>query len=653
MTTSIHDRPMKDYHNRIITLVSCILLSMTLYGASPDENEQLFYYTFNNKVPIEAVPGRFMLKKQQNIEMGEFENLVKDRVGEVQFDWFNSDICTVFACDTFVDDAIALMLAEDAIVSARPVYMITSDKEYFHKHHILQEPLTLGFVDLVVLKYKDNVDESVRDEIQKKFGLKKYTLKKNYELFAVSKTDDILSLSNRLYETGYFEFAYPELITRVTLCDNNAVFPNDPYFQYQVTLHNTGQAFNGHTGTPNADIDAPEAWALTMGSEDIVIAVIDLGVTSNHPDLPNTRQLRLNGSNFGAGDPDDPSPLGNDNHGNACAGVIAATSNNGKGVAGIAPLCKIMPIRIDYSSSPEDIADAIDFAVENGANIISNSWIYPSESNDVNSAIIRAIENAIENNVLVIFAAGNNANHSLGEEYKGFVEYPANRNLSGMLTVGASDRYDYQADYSPTDSCIDIVAPSHRAYPFNPDYYNGIIGENLDMWTIDIPGDSGCNKWHSDQGDYFSVNSYLPFSETGTEFKDYTGRFGGTSHSCPVVAGVAALVLSVNPNLTPQTVCNVLTNTAEKVGGYAYNNGRCDEMGYGRVNAKDAVWMVCDTTFYDNQVLYNNVQPVTGCDIYMKDDYIYDATLRVRYRNRVTIEGEFYIDNGTLDIRHY
>lgn len=76
-------------------------------------------------------------------------------------------------------------------------------------------------------------------------------------------------------------------------------------------------------------------------------------------------------------------------------------------------------------------------------------------------------------------------------------------------------------------------------------------------------------------------------------------------------------------------------------------------MGYGRVNAKDAVWMVCDTTFYDNQVLYNNVQPVTGCDIYMKDDYIYDATLRVRYRNRVTIEGEFYIENGTLDIRHY
>lgn len=119
-----------------------------------------------------------------------------------------------------------------------------------------------------------------------------------------------------------------------------------------------------------------------------------------------------------------------------------------------------------------------------------------------------------------------------------------------MLTVGASDRYDYQADYSPTDSCIDIVAPSHRAYPFNPDYYNGIIGENLDMWTIDIPGDSGYNKWHSDQGDYFSDNSYLPFSETGTEFKDYTGRFGGTSHSCPVVAGVAALVLSVNPNLT-------------------------------------------------------------------------------------------------------
>ncbi len=95
----------------------------------------------------------------------------------------------------------------------------------------------------------------------------------------------------------------------------------------QITCHNVGQEFNdGHTGTTDADIDAPEAWNITRGNEDIIIAVLDEGVTPDHPDLPNARQLRLNGSNFAApydqSNPNDPSPIGNGNHGNACAGVF-------------------------------------------------------------------------------------------------------------------------------------------------------------------------------------------------------------------------------------------------------------------------------------------------------------------------------------------
>jgi len=231
--------------------------------------------------------------------------------------------------------------------------------------------------------------------------------------------------------------------------------------------------------------------------------------------------------------------------------------------------------------------------------------------------------------------------------------FPANQKRNGMLAVGASDRYDYQSDYSPTDTCIDIVAPSHRAYPYNSYNGTGIAGENLEMWSIDIPGEDGYNKWHLDQGDYFPPGSYLPYSETGTAHKDYTGYFGGTSHSCPVVAGVAALVLSMNPNLTPQNVCKILKTTADTIGGYTYVNGKSPQTGYGRVNAKNAVWSLCDTTSYVNQELYLDVEILTGCNIYMKDDFVYDATLRVRPRNSVIIEGEFYIDNGVLDIRHY
>jgi subtilisin family serine protease len=108
-----------------------------------------------------------------------------------------------------------------------------------------------------------------------------------------------------------------------------------------------------------------------QGNNNIIIAVLDDGLTADHPDLPNTRQVRLNGSNFGDGDPNNPSPSGNHNHGNACAGIIGATQNNNEGISGIAPNCRIMPIRIfnsDGSSITQNrLADAINFARTNGA----------------------------------------------------------------------------------------------------------------------------------------------------------------------------------------------------------------------------------------------------------------------------------------------
>ena len=521
--------------------------------------------------------------------------------------------------------------------------MTIIDREYIKKHS-QKEPLALGLVDQIVVRYKEGVDESIKKRINQTFDLEKCGEGEIYEMYKVSKDKDILDLANRLFETGYYLFAYPQIIFRVTFCDDYAVYPNDPYFQYQVTLHNTGQTFNGHTGSVDADIDAPEAWAYTMGSEDIVIAVIDQGVSYNHPDLPGSRQVRIAGSNFGAGDPDDPSPTGNNNHGNACAGVIAATANNGEGIAGIAPLCKIMPIRFDETTSAERLADAICFATRNGANIISNSWSCSSAA-DVNASIVSAINYAINHNSLVLFAAGNTADHTFLND-NGYVTYPANQNIDGMLTVGASDRYDKQSNYSPSSSLIDVVAPSHKAYP------NQIIGETFEMWSIDIPGNSGYNPWPYDPFNYVTTGEILPSS--GTNNLSYTGRFGGTSHSCPVVAGVAALVLSVNPDLSPHTVCDIIKCSADTVGGYNYVNGRCDEMGYGRVNAHKAVWMACDTTFYVNQYS-NSDENVIGCDIYMEDDYVYGSdSLTVRARNNVLIRRDLYIENGSkLDIKRY
>lgn len=171
------------------------------------------------------------------------------------------------------------------------------------------------------------------------------------------------------------------------------------------------------------------------------------------------------------------------------------------------------------------------------------------------------------------------------------VDFPSNVTISSVLTVGASDRYDTKAFYSATSNpgssenqLIDVVAPSQRARPTE------IAGEAPEVWTIDTEdanGATGDNPWP------FS-GTQPPFGErlpsAGTNFLSYTGRFGGTSAACPQIAGIAALMLSINPNLSPQQVFDIITSGADKVGGYSYSNGRSNELGFGRVNARNAVY---------------------------------------------------------------
>lgn len=633
--------------------IALFLATGTLCGnaQTPEGKEGLFYYSSDQKIYIEEVPGKLIVKKEPHVSKDEVEIIITSYLEEGAIDWFNEDACVIKTDIEIVDGVIDYLISRDEIISARHLYMSTVDIEYY-KRHPSEELLSLGLTDQLVLKFKNGVEGSVQSDIINEYGLR--LLKKNeiYEMYTVSKSENVLAVSNKLFETGLFSFVQPEWICKISFFDNNAFYPNDPYFQYQVTLHNTGQTFNGHSGYVDADIDAPEAWALTMGRDDIVVAVIDEGVTSNHPDLPNTRQVRLEGSNFGSGDPDDPSPTGNHGHGNACAGVIAATSNNGEGVAGIAPLCKIMPIRTDENTSLSDMADAILFAVNNGARVLSNSWGYNTQVN-ISSSLVNAITNATnsDNNCVVLFAAGNTAGHAGSDN--GYVCFPANQSINGKLTVGASDRYDYQSDYSPSSSLIDIVAPSHRAHTYDGYAYPVIYGENMDMWSIDIPGNYGYNPWPLDQGTFFFEGETLP--ATGTNYLSYTGHFGGTSHACPVAAGVAALVLSMNPELTSQMVSAILKASADKVGGYTYVNGRCDEMGYGRVNAYNAVQMSCDTTFFVNTAVVGGSREVQGCDIYIKNSGVTNnGYLKVRAKNSVTIDGIFQIRSGSkLEIRHY
>jgi subtilisin family serine protease len=349
-----------------------------------------------------------------------------------------------------------------------------------------------------------------------------------------------LGVSTDLMESGLFEWSVPDFVVERV----SRYTPNDPNYPSQWHLNSTGQGGAKLT----ADVDAPQAWDTQKGSTSIVVAIIDGGVQYNHPDFSGNA---VAGYDF-LGNDATPLPSGSgDNHGTACAGVAVARHNNGIGVAGIAPFCKLMPIRlVGTGMTTAKEASAIAFAKNNGAAIMSNSW-GPPDGTGANYALPANVKSAIDDAKLngrggkgcLIFFASGNGNESV--ELDGYAKY------SGVIAVGASNDQAVRSYYSDYGPSLDCVAPS-----------NG--GTTSGIWTTDRTGTSGYS--------------------TG----DYTSTFGGTSSACPLAAGVMALVLSQNPNLTWQQAYNNITSTADKI-GTGYVNGFSNNYGYGKVNARAAV----------------------------------------------------------------
>lgn len=432
------------------------------------------------------------------------------------------------------------------IVSRNNKYTIISDKKMFPKETVKTYPVyktedgcLLGCNGQIL--FSPNKEENI-DIILRSFPIEILKITQSYVLAKISANskEDDLTIANAIQESGLVHYSHPNFVVLFQKLQDTI---SDPFFPNQFYLHSTGQVINdGHVTTIDADINAPAAWSITKGCSSIVIAVIDEGVTENHPDLPSSRQLRLSNSNLSAqydgSSANDPSPFEDDNHGNACAGIIAASHNN-EGIAGIAPNCVIMPIRVTFGySSLDDFASALNFAIINGADIISNSWAVLTSEPNCFPAIINVINNATYNGrngkgCVVSFAAGNTAHRVYNGT--GYVTFPANCSNELMITVGASDRNNEIANYSPSGDKISVVAPSHKAYP------DQISGEDFEVWTIDTPDSAGYNP-NKETGEI------LPSS--GINYLSYTGRFGGTSAACPQISGTAALMLSINPNLS-------------------------------------------------------------------------------------------------------
>ncbi len=223
-------------------------------------------------------------------------------------------------------------------------------------------------------------------------------------------------------------------------------------------------------------IQAPAAWDITTGSEDVIIAVVDSGVDYNHPDL-RANMWRKNGNGEYGYDfvelDDDPQDL--NGHGTHVAGTIAAAGNNGEGIAGVMWNARIMAVRaLDRNGQGylSDIAEAVAYAANNGAQIINMSLGGPGNSEILREAIEKAGE---QNNVLVIAAAGNESNNNDISP-----SYPASYDLPNIIAVAATDRDDKLAPFSNYGATtVDVAAPgvgilSTYPHDWGADVYGGL-----------------------------------------------------------------------------------------------------------------------------------------------------------------------------------
>ena len=323
-----------------------------------------------------------------------------------------------------------------------------------------------------------------------------------------------------------------ETVERVGLGNLTRTPPvNDPLFGNQWHLQNTGQPVGSSQtpGTPGADIKCVQAWAAASFPNLVVIAILDSGVSARHPDLvpvlvPGQNMLSSTNPTY----TDDSRTL---SHGTYCAGVAAAATNNGIGIAGVAGNGLIMPVKVLTAQivSAISVGNGLMWAADNGARVASMSLSF-GEGTDV-SYLQTAAQYAQQKGVLMLASTGNTPGIPIG----------APANFPQVMAIGATDDTDQAFSAETTGPEMDVVAPG--------------------------------------------VNIYTTVDETANP--EGYGWETGTSLSCPMVAGVAALIWGADPALTAAQVRKTIEVTADDLGPPGWDT----TFGYGRVNAWRAVSM--------------------------------------------------------------
>jgi hypothetical protein len=409
----------------------------------------------------------------------------------------------------------------------------------------------IGVQNEILVQFKPHISESEISDYLKVNNLKileqlKLEGGRSFKL-QTALSDYPIAKANTVYESGMVNWSEPNLFfTNLT-----AYMPNDPFVNMQWSVRNTGNNIpTGVTGVSGCDMNVDSAWNISLGNPNVIISVSDTGCDTLHEDLsanfiPGTGRNFYNNTIGGFDD------MG---HGTGCAGIIAAVGNNGIGISGVAPLCKMLPVKWMNSQGSGDYSGATNattYSYQTGAWIISNSWGFLGGAS---SALDNAIADAKNlgrggKGTLFVVAAGNE---------NGAMRFPANTNPNVLVVGGISP-------------CNQRKSPSSC----DGEFWGASYGANLDIvapcvkiYATDITGSGGFNSG------------------------DYEPEFNGTSSATPNTAGVCALILSVDPTLRWDSVRVRIDRTADRVGSYTYNQAGPrnlsrwnNEMGYGRVNA--------------------------------------------------------------------
>ena len=386
--------------------------------------------------------------------------------------------------------------------------------------------------DRVLTRFANNVTPARRTQIVAALGgaqiTREYKLVPGLCLLQLPGGQTLADALQTLNRTPGVLYAEPDYQVKAF-----ATMPNDPRFSELWGMNNTGQS----GGTADADIDAPEAWDLTTGSRQVIVAVIDTGVDYTHPDLMNNIWTNpgeipgngidddgngfvddVHGYDFVNGDAD---PMDDNDHGTHCSGTIGGEGNNGVGVAGVCWQVQIMGLKFLDASGSGSTADAvscIEYATLMGAKVMNNSWgggAYEQSLKD-------AIDTAGSAGLVFVAAAGND----YGNNNDTNPSYPASYASSNIVAVMSTDRNDVMSDFSNYgQTSVDLAAPG------------------TDILSC-APG-----------GGYQLMS--------------------GTSMATPHVSGACALLFSANPMLTVAALKQTLISTVDPtLPGQCVSGGR-------------------------------------------------------------------------------